>query len=80
MKIVRCELCERRADDPLGCAWHNFSIDGEEYERIKYEGDMGEHCPVCGTPTGHLHHVDCTQEPCPKCLEPLVSCKCDIEP
>lgn len=66
--------------DALGCAWYNLKIDGEEYERARYEGDLGDHCPDCGTPTGHYHHAGCDIEACPKCRCQMISCGCKIEP
>ncbi len=67
-----------------GCTLPSVTIDGTDYARHLWRGMPRRfrdglppaRCGDCATQPGHLHHLGCDLERCPRCGRQLISCGC----
>jgi len=76
-KGAKCVDCNGYMNKVAGCKVSTIELlDGKTFARIPYEGGWGSdgRCHDCGAKVGHLHHVGCDVERCPRCRLQLISC------
>lgn len=90
-----CEVCKREMVEGGGCAAAAIKIEGQFYERLRYDSEAERACYMeagvnravtpmtschdCGAAIGALHHPGCDVERCARCHRQLISCDCQVE-
>lgn len=77
-----CAMCGARSAQKVSCAPGKRGTRvpfGLEFHILAVEPKTGldaPNCPVCGTPRGGFHHVDCQVDECPACQGAAWRCSC----
>jgi hypothetical protein len=66
---MSCHPGKRGMRIPFGSEFHINAVDPAT-------GAPATRCPVCGTPVGGYHHVDCMVDECPACQGAAWRCGC----
>lgn len=82
-----CKFCGQEMKTADGCSVVSV-FDGDAFiRRIPVGGkgdflegaDSSQRCHDCNATFGHMHHVGCDSERCPKCGGQLITCGCFSE-
>jgi hypothetical protein len=74
--MARCTTCNLDMTQADSCTVDTVRIDNVVYTRDTTSYDEGERCHDCNIKNGdgHVHHMQCSVERCPKCSNQLISC------
>jgi hypothetical protein len=74
--LARCPACSLDIAHADSCTVDTVRIDKVVYTRDTTAYDEGERCHDCNIKnrSGHVHHLQCSVERCPKCGHQLMSC------
>lgn len=74
MRAQECPGCGESLFNTHGCYVTAYEYLDDAWPRQRSE--LEQDCPWCACPPGTLHHVDCENEPCPRCGDLPVDCRC----
>jgi hypothetical protein len=74
--MAHCTICNLDMASADSCAVNTVRINNVVYTRDTTTYDEGERCHNCNIKNrgGHVHHMPCPVERCPKCGGQLISC------
>jgi hypothetical protein len=76
--MATCQDCKLEMTNPTvkACTHGGITLNGLDYERIRFAAEPAERCHDCYVVGGGLHHYGCDLEECPRCHGQLVACNC----
>jgi hypothetical protein len=83
--MATCRDCNQDMKTADGCTVAELTCGGERFATFPFGRDPGwpagrmERCGDCGARRGHLHHIGCDVQRCPRCRGQLISCDCRFD-